>query len=293
MDTKVFVKKWFGPVLFKIFQMRWVQNIYSHTTLEHTIVMSRKETGNDDDFESSDWEDNGSSEEYIVNSEEVYDFYDTEESYDSTTDFADAYESDVTRSRSLEESREGSYIHEDTYETQDAAARKKATEKVKQYVSSSKLSVEEQQALNAKLDQIEKSGLTKISTSAQCTLLAIGGMVQGSIAGFIFGTFNHAFMGLVSGRHKYPGFGKEIMANSRMSAGMFALWLGTYFGSQCVVKSIRKQERADILTVGLSGYMAGAVSVLKTRNPRAIMVNGLTSATLVMVVQMFSSTPPL
>ena len=123
--------------------------------------------------------------------------------------------------------------------------------------------------------------------------MGIGGMVQGGLAGFIFGGFNHAFMGLVGGRHKYPGFGKEIMANSRISSGMFALWLGTYFSAQCVVKSVRKQTHADLFTVGISGALAGAVSVLKTRNPRAIMVNGMTSAALVVLVQMFSSRPPV
>ena len=126
----------------------------------------------------------------------------------------------------------------------------------------------------------ERVELTK---SLECTIIAAAGAINGAVAGFVFGGANHLFTGLFQRRHQFPGFGREILVASRLTSGMFALWLGTYNGSSCAIKHIRKQTVPDKLTVFGSGFTAGFVSSLRTRSLRAMVTNGAVSGGLVMV----------
>lgn len=133
----------------------------------------------------------------------------------------------------------------------------------------------------------------KFPMHVECAVMGVGGLIQGGIAGFGFGAVHHGFFGLLQGRHKFPGFGGEIMGAARQSSGMFALWLGCFFGTNCGLRAIRGQATADFSTNFASGFVAGFISTAKSRNVRIMAVNGLMSGGLVTLMDILGGRTPL
>jgi hypothetical protein len=116
----------------------------------------------------------------------------------------------------------------------------------------------------------------------QCMAVAFAGGVQGAIAGYIFGGLNHAFISFFSGRHRLPGFRQEFFYSCRSTSSMFGLWLCTFYGAHCSITALRNGNRDATTSFG-SGFIAGAVATLRTRNFPAILTNAVTSGILVTV----------
>lgn len=130
--------------------------------------------------------------------------------------------------------------------------------------------------------------IPKLSKPAECMILATGGVMQGAIAGIIFGAFNTAITGVMQGHHRMPGFGRYVGAGSRQTAAQFSMWLGTFYGARCAVKPFIHN---DMASSAVGGFAAGFVSGLKTRNFRAMVAQGMISGGLVTLFDMFSTKP--
>jgi len=112
-----------------------------------------------------------------------------------------------------------------------------------------------------------------------CGLGGVGMMTKGFMAGFVYGVGSTAIEGYQAGLSSQPGFGSLVLRTGVSSGGSMAVWLATYSTASCACQLYRGGKK-DSLNSFVGGFSAGCVSTLRTRNPRVILLSGLTQGVI-------------
>ena len=112
-----------------------------------------------------------------------------------------------------------------------------------------------------------------------CAQVAVFSGIQGAILGTIIGGVQTVFAGMGSGVMRQAGFGRFVWQQSKLQGKQFGIWLSAFTGMKCTLTVSRQKQ--DILNVFSSGFFAGSVATLYSRNPPLIAMNGLGSAVIV------------
>jgi Tim17/Tim22/Tim23/Pmp24 family len=112
-----------------------------------------------------------------------------------------------------------------------------------------------------------------------CGLGGAGMMTKGFMAGFVYGVGSTALEGHQAGLSSQPGFGSLVLRTGVSSGASMAVWLATYSTASCACQLYRGGKK-DSLNSFVGGFSAGCVSTLRTRNPRVILLSGLTQGVI-------------
>jgi hypothetical protein len=140
--------------------------------------------------------------------------------------------------------------------------------------------------LGGDMDAERKKAMKAIKGLAYlgCGEMALLSGIQGLLLGGVIGGVQTAFAGMSTGMLRQPGFGKFVWQQSKQQGKQFGMWLGAFTGMKCSLTFAR--EKNDIFNIIGSGFFAGSVSTLYTRNPTMIMMNGAGSAMIVSVLHL-------
>lgn len=118
-----------------------------------------------------------------------------------------------------------------------------------------------------------------------CAQLAVFSGIQGIILGGVLGAVQTGFAGAAQGMFRQPGFGRFVFQQAKLQGKQFGVWLACFSGMKCSLTLARGGVQ-DIVTVFGSGFVAGSVSTLYSRNPPLIAMNGLGSGIIVSVLHL-------
>lgn len=118
-----------------------------------------------------------------------------------------------------------------------------------------------------------------------CAQIAVMSGIQGVILGSVLGAVQTGFSGAAQGLFRQPGFGRFVFQQAKLQGKQFGIWLTCFTGMKCTLTFARGGKQ-DILTVFGSGFFAGSLSTLYSRNPPLIAMNGLGSGVIVSVLHL-------
>lgn len=107
-----------------------------------------------------------------------------------------------------------------------------------------------------------------------CTILTVGEAVNGGILGGAIGLFSGVSEGYQAGIIRQPEFSRflrsRVIGNALSIGSSLAIWKG----GTCLAQGVRK--KTDVYNSMFGGFAAGVVFALPSRNPRNILVSGVT-----------------
>ena len=107
---------------------------------------------------------------------------------------------------------------------------------------------------------------------------------MGGCGGLFYGGLQTVLEGAAGGNLRQPGFAAYTLRQAGATGKEFGKFSAIYSGTNCYLTSIRGGGKSDFVNIGISGFTAGAVSSLKSRNPRQILLSGLASGVITVIL---------
>mmetsp|Transcript_8304 Transcript_8304/g.8462 ORF Transcript_8304/g.8462 Transcript_8304/m.8462 type:complete len:218 (-) Transcript_8304:69-722(-) len=115
-----------------------------------------------------------------------------------------------------------------------------------------------------------------------CTVTGVVAFVQGGIVGGVVGLFQGISHGVQLGVLREPSFPRQLSAVVGSNGRSFGLWMGTYTGVKCTLRSAR--GRNDMLNSFGAGFAAGVVGSMHTRSRSTMIMSGMASGSLMAIL---------
>jgi hypothetical protein len=113
----------------------------------------------------------------------------------------------------------------------------------------------------------------KFGVVTTCAILSTGELINGCIIGGVIGAFSGISEGYQQQIHKTPDFKYFLRGRVISNALSIGTSLAVWRGGACVAMGLRKKN--DALNSMIGGFFAGVVMGLPSRNPRNMLVSGL------------------
>lgn len=123
-----------------------------------------------------------------------------------------------------------------------------------------------------------------------CGVYGVSSMMQGFVAGSIFGAFTTILEGAKAGVVSQPGFARSVAVASIANGASLSIWIATYSATTCSCSMYRGKK--DYLNNFAGGFAAGCVVTARSRSPRLILLSGLGNGALFAAFEVFLGRGP-